>query len=204
MKGPRGQETTLPGWLPELIKAQAVMDAGVRLAAREEKALRGQAPACGPGCAGCCASSMPYATPVEMAGALRSLARQRPDALRLVFDALERPGQTGCPFLAEGACLVYPMRFLSCRQLVVFGRACANGENPLRTRPSDVLVPLRRHSLRAYALLMPLLDERTLPGDPHELEASLAGVLHPVSFYRNAEACLLPDAFGGPPTVRAA
>lgn len=203
-----GSDAHLPGWLPELIKAQAVMDAGVRLAAREEKTLRGAAPACREGCAGCCASSMPQATPVEMAGALRSLARQRPDALRLVFDAMERPAQAGCPFLAEGACLVYPMRFLSCRQLLVFGRACHGGENPLRTRPADVLVPLRRHTLRAYALLLPLLNERTPTDDPQALEAVLGGVLRPVSHYRGADACLLPDcshaALSAPAVVRAA
>ncbi|GFK95020.1 hypothetical protein NNJEOMEG_02868 [Fundidesulfovibrio magnetotacticus] len=204
MATPYSPRSDIPPWLPHLLKAQALMDAGVRLAAREESALRGELPACRMGCAGCCASTMPRATPVEMAGALRSLARQRPDALRLVSDAME-DGRSGgaCPFLVEEGCLVYPMRFLSCRQLLVFGRSCLHGENPLRTRPSDVLVPLRRHAGRAYALLLPFLGEGSEFADPQELEAALVRHLRPVSSY-GVRDCLLRDAYGERQTVRAA
>lgn len=144
-----------PSWLPSLYKAQAAMDSGVRLAVRGESQLRLSAPACAPGCSGCCSSRSPLASAVEIAGAILHLSRDGALCAKTVLDRVLAPGSGGCPFLEGGLCSVYPMRPLSCRQLVVFGRACHAGEDPSRTRPGEVLTPLQGHALRAYSIILP-------------------------------------------------
>jgi len=140
-----------PSWLSSLYRAQAAMDSGVRLAVRGESQLRLCPPTCAPGCSGCCSARSPLATAVEAAGAILHLCREGKGAVRTVLERVLAHESRGCPFLEGGLCSVYAMRPLSCRQLVVFGRACHPGEDPARARPGDVLTPLRGHSLRAYA-----------------------------------------------------
>jgi len=140
-----------PPWLQALYRAQAAMDSGVRLAVRGESQLRQCAPACAPGCAGCCSTRHPLATAVEAAGAL---LHQSLTGVQWSMDRLLAPEGQGCPFLEGGHCSVYPMRPLSCRQLVVFGRACRPGEDPARVRPGDVLTPLHGHASRAFSFLL--------------------------------------------------
>jgi Fe-S-cluster containining protein len=169
-------------WMPSLIKAQAIMDSGVRLAVRQESVLRGAGPACGEQCGGCCSSRRAEATAVEMAGALWSLKRDTSESAAAALERFLAPPRLqdqGCPFLVEGACSAYSMRFLSCRQLVVFGRACSPGEDPTRSRRADLLTPLRMHAYKAYSLLLPHLGVPVPPSDPLELEAALKGCLNP-------------------------
>lgn len=178
--------------MPGLIKAQAVTDTGVRLAVRQEAALRGAEPACSENCAGCCASGRTAATAVEVAGALWYLGHgASPFSDQASQRFISRDLDQGCPFLIEGSCAVYPMRFLSCRQLVVFGRACSQGEDPVRSRRADLLTPLRLHAFKSYSLLLPFLGVSLAPSDPYELETLLARLLKPVSAYQDLEPAAL-------------
>lgn len=179
-------------WMPSLIKAQAITDVGVRLAVRHESALRGDSPTCRENCSGCCSSRHVAATKLEMAGAVWHLRwESSPRALealaRIAGEGIGADGSEGCPLLVDGTCAAYPMRFLSCRQLVVFGRACSQGEAPYRTRRADVLTPLRAYALKAQSLLLPHLGVDRVPRDPREVEARLAGLLEPVTSYRIAD-----------------
>lgn len=161
-----------PSWLPSLHKAQAAMDSGVRLAMRGESQLRLSAPVCAPGCSGCCSARAPLASAVEIAGAILHLSRGSVHGVKPVLDRMLSPGSEGCPFLEGGLCSVYPMRPLSCRQLVVFGRACHAGEDPARTRPGEVLTPLPGHTQRAYSIICSHMGAG--PG------ALLAGLVRPL------------------------
>ncbi|WP_051272445.1 hypothetical protein [Fundidesulfovibrio putealis] len=172
-------------WLPSLIKAQAIMDVGVRLAIRHESAVRGEAPACREQCAGCCSSRHMAATSLEIAGAAWHLKRESSPRSLAALDRLwgngpDEGGEEGCPLLVDGVCAAYSMRFLSCRQLVVFGRSCSMGEDPFRTRRADVLTPLRTYAFKAYSLLLPHLGVIGMPGSPGEMDALLAGLTQPV------------------------
>lgn len=183
-------------WLPSLIKAQAIMDVGVRLAIRHESAVRGESPACRENCAGCCSSRHMAATSLEIAGAAWHLKRESTPRSLAALDRLWGNGpdegdKDGCPLLVDGVCAAYSMRFLSCRQLVVFGRACSMGEDPFRTRRADVLTPLRTYAFKAYSLLLPHLGVAGMPGSPGEMDALLAGLAQPVG------------AHGGPGSVSA-
>jgi len=189
-------------WLPSLIKAQAIMDVGVRLAIRHESAVRGEKPACRDKCAGCCSSRHMAATSLEIAGAAWHLKRESSPRSLSALERLGRSDQDGndaesCPLLVDGLCAAYSMRFLSCRQLVVFGRACSMGEDPFRTRRSDVLTPLRTYAYKAYSLLLPHLGVVGMPGSPAEMDALLTGLMQPVRFQGAPErACVVPGVVG--------
>jgi len=172
-------------WLPSLIKAQAIMDVGVRLATRHETAVRGETPACREKCAGCCSSRHMAATSLEIAGAAWHLRRESSPRSLAALESLCRSDQDanaedGCPLLVDGLCAAYSMRFLSCRQLVVFGRACSMGEDPFRTRRFDVLTPLRTYAYKAYSLLLPHLGVVGMPGSPGEMDSLLTVLMQPV------------------------
>jgi hypothetical protein len=175
-----------PTWLQSLIKAHAIMDSGVRLAVRQEVELRGMRPSCGVNCSGCCSSSHLSATSLEVAGALWWLSQDESHVAEKALARFTGSDNGSCPFLVEGACAVYSMRFLSCRQLVVFGRACDPDENPIRTRRSDVLTPLRQYAFKAYASLLPHLDIHARPSDPLEFEALLGGLLKPAEAHKTS------------------
>lgn len=189
-------------WLPSLIKAQAIMDVGVRLAIRHESAVRGEAPACRENCAGCCSSRHMAATSLEIAGAAWHLKRESSQRSLAALDRLwgngpDEDGEEGCPLLVDGVCAAYSMRFLSCRQLVVFGRSCSMGEDPFRTRRSDVLTPLRTYAFKAYSLLLPHLGVIGMPGSPGEMDALLAGLAQPVRAHGEpVHICAVPGVAG--------
>ena len=150
-----------PPFIPSLLKAYAVIDGGARLALRQETALREAGPACRKGCSQCCSRGDAPVSAVEMAGALWHTARRvDPEVGRLVRTRLS--GDTapaGCPFLVEGACAVYSMRFASCRQQFVFGRPCLPGEDPAMTRSADMFTPMRQFALRGFSLIAPYLGQ---------------------------------------------
>ena len=171
-------------WMGSLIKAQAMLEAGVRLSVRQESLLRGSQPVCRKRCSACCESPANRATDLEVAGAVWYLNGALPHGADAVLARLAGGGSTGCPFLHEGICAVYPMRFLSCRQLVVFGRACASGEDPSRSRRADVLTLLRRHALKSYSLLLPHLGVQPVLEDPLALEAQVHAATRQVGALR--------------------
>ena len=123
-------------WLPRLLDAYAVLDAGMA------EALAGvdRPAACGPGCGSCCHQPIPGSS-LEALGLLWFVLHQCSPRVRhrlrsqLAECSFDRP----CPFLLDGRCAVYPLRPLACREFVVLGRACRPGEQPDRTRPEDLL-----------------------------------------------------------------
>ena len=142
-------------WLCGLLDAQAVLDAGVAAAVAREGAL-GRVPACGPGCAACCQRHLIPVTPLEIQGLCWYAERQLSGPLRReVAERLARPRHEDCPFLVRGACAAYPVRPLACRQFIVFGTACAPGEDVFSTRRHDVLDPVPEAKRSAAALLLP-------------------------------------------------
>ena len=175
-----------PIWLHSLIKAQAIMDSGVRLAVRQEVELRGMKPSCAVRCSGCCSSRQVAATSLEVAGVLWHLSQDESPAAGKALARFTGNDDGACSFLVDGACAAYSMRFLSCRQLVVFGRACDPDENPVRTRRADVLTPLRQYAFKAYAAILPHLDVHTLPTDPFEFETLLGGLLKPAGAHKTS------------------
>ena len=68
--------------------------------------------------------------------------------------------QAPCPFLVDGACAVYPMRPLACREYIVFNQPCRLGERPEQTRPLDVLPLARTAQLQAFTVLLPFYGVR--------------------------------------------
>lgn len=166
----------MPGWLRALHKAQAVMDSAIRLALRQESAVRGQSVACHKGCPACCEHGAATATAVEIGGALNHLMREDSGRARAVLSRFGAGEAQGCPLLVEGECAAYAMRMLSCRQVVVFNAPCASGENPLRSRRGDVLTPLPGQAARAYGALLPHMGVEGLCVSG----ADLAGLLLPV------------------------
>ena len=140
-----------------LLDAYAVVDLGVKKAAERD----GRAVACQAGCDQCCKQPIPV-TPLEVL-ALHSYARHRlpQDGLAALIDRLaafecdKRDMTLPCPFLQDGSCLVYPVRPVACRQYMVFGRACAKGEDASRTRPADLLTPFYDYMLTGLLRTLP-------------------------------------------------
>jgi Fe-S-cluster containining protein len=60
-----------------------------------------------------------------------------------------------CPFLVDGVCSVHPMRPIACRQFNVFGKQCAEGEDPYYTRREDVLTPIKKYTDQAFFIMLP-------------------------------------------------
>jgi Fe-S-cluster containining protein len=140
-----------------LFDAYAVVDLGVKVAIGRD----GRVPVCHAGCGHCCAQPIPV-TPLEVL-ALHCYARRRlpQDSLAgLVqrmsgYEGQKRDIASPCPFLHDGACLVYPVRPVACRQYMVFGTPCAQGEDASRSRPQDVLAPSYDHMLAALMRTLP-------------------------------------------------
>jgi len=153
-------------WLPLLLNAYAVLDAGLA----EAIAATGRRPACRSGCAACCRQPIP-ASSLEVLGltwyAHRHSRGRRRRALQRSLAAI-REGMD-CPFLIEDTCAAYTLRPMACREFVVFGSPCRDGEQPATTRLPDVL-PLPRaiqrrafwHMLPYYGLTDPVLREAAL------------------------------------------
>ncbi|EKO37623.1 MAG: putative Fe-S oxidoreductase [Solidesulfovibrio magneticus str. Maddingley MBC34] len=143
-------------WLTALIEAGSIIDQGVDRAV----ALSGRVPACRAGCHACCSQPIPVST-IETQG-LRwfALSHLNGDLARKVGEALTMQRQAPCPFLVDGACAVYPMRPLACREYIVFNQPCRLGERPEQTRPLDVLPLARTAQLQAFTVLLPFYGVR--------------------------------------------
>ena len=131
-------------WLPLLTRMHRVVDAGVEAAVRAEERRRGARRACRRGCAVCCRhqSDIP-AFPIELVGISWYCAERLEDAARQTVRAqLGRHTRGGpCPFLVDDTCAVHPVRPTACRLFTVFGRRCAEGEDPYHERRADLLAP---------------------------------------------------------------
>ena len=138
-------------WLASLLRAYAVLDAGIAQAI----AATSRQPACRAGCSACCRQGIPVSS-LEVQG-LRwvALTQLSPRAGRSVGLALADQDAVSCPFLVDGSCAVYVARPMACREFVVFGRPCAMGETPEIGRPQDMLALAAAAQRRAFSLLLP-------------------------------------------------
>ena len=185
-------ERRYPG-LSLLLDAFAVVDLGVQVAVSRD----GRVPVCHAGCGHCCAQPIPV-TPLEVL-ALHCYARHRLSQASLaglvqrmsVYGGQKRDIVSPCPFLHDGACLVYPVRPVACRQYMVFGTPCAKGEDASRSRPQDVLAPSYDHMLAALMRTLPWYagHEPAPPEHPTEESAraffqSITSVVQAVAWHR--------------------
>ena len=153
-------------WLALLLDSYAVLDAGVAAAITAD----GRRPACRSGCAACCRQPIP-ASSLEVLGltwyAHKRLRGRKRRALRGLLEIVAEG--TDCPFLVEDACAVYPLRPMACREFVMLGRPCRNGEQPTVTRAADLLPLPQAAQYRAFRHMLPFYGVT----DPALCEAAL-------------------------------
>lgn len=196
----RSQAAFTYHWLPTLGKIYALVDQAVAVSRVQAAALPGPGTACAQGCAHCCRQAIPASTP-EIAGAMWFLAQRAPGAVRkhmretlLAGRNDDSESDTVCPFLLGSTCAVYPMRFMACRQFMIFGQPCAAGENVWETRSRDLLIPSLPHKLQAFALLASLYGVVIKePLDPAFLRTFIMDVSAPVQSWN----LNLPELFFG-------
>jgi len=150
-------------WLPLLLEATAIVDAGVSEAVgREQK--QGRELACHKGCAACCRSHTTIPVyPLELIGITWYTVEKLAGPVREQLQQQLRAHRQGepCPLLVDNACSVHPLRPLACRQFNVFGQVCVEGEDAYYTRRSDVLTPLREYADAAFDVMLPFYGVKT-------------------------------------------
>ena len=148
----------------------ALVDAGIENAVRAEERRRGARRACRRGCAVCCRtqSDIPVFQ-IELAGiswyCAEKLAGPAREAVRARL-AGHAPGGPVAPFSWSDACAVHPVRPMACRLFTVFGRPCAEGEDPFHARRADLLAPPPGLLARAYRVMLPFHGVT----EPHDQE----------------------------------
>ncbi len=168
-------------WLPMLLDAYAVFDEGVSVAVAREEARRKTAKlACREGCGSCCTTHKDIPVyPLELAGIYWYASEKLPpeEKTALAKRLLKNHGwEAPCPFLIEkNSCSIHPMRPAACRQFNVFGRPCAEGEDPFYTRRHDVLTPIREYAGRAFYIMLPFYG---ITGRQARLKAVQNNLLH--------------------------
>ena len=144
-------------WLPLLLEAYAIVDAGVHEALRREQ-KQGRTLACHKGCAACCRSHTTIPIyPLELIG-INWYAVEKitgPVRAQLAQQLHDHKNGEPCPLLVDNVCSVHPLRPMACRQFNVFGQVCREGEDAYYTRRQDVLTPIRAYADEAFDVLLP-------------------------------------------------
>ena len=150
-------DAKIHSWLSLLLDAYYTVDKGIVEAVKAES-RKGKKLACARGCSSCCKthSTIPV-YPVELVGLSWYVTEkiEGPERDFVKVQLRNYRENDPCPFLIEGVCLVHPMRPISCRQFNVFGKPCAEGEDPYYTRREDVLSPIRKYVDRAFFVMLP-------------------------------------------------
>jgi Fe-S-cluster containining protein len=145
-------------WLPQLFDAYEAINAGVAVALNREKRRANRPVACKASCDACCRmhTDIPM-YPLELAGLYWYCIEKMTGDDRVILKAQlsAHSGKPPCPFLIRKNCSVYPVRPMACRQFIVFGTVCAEGEDPFFTRRQDVMAPLADFVNHALCSLMP-------------------------------------------------
>ena len=144
-------------WLSILLDAYFIVDKGVAEALKME-ARKGRKLACGKGCSNCCKTHNTIPVyPLELVGlswyVTEKIQGTHRENIKVRLKAYKE--DDSCPFLVDGACSVHPLRPISCRQFMVFGELCREGEDPYYTRREDVLTPIRQFTDRAFFTMLP-------------------------------------------------
>lgn len=144
-------------WLPLLLEACAIVDAGINEAIRREE-KQGRSLACHKGCAACCRSHTTIPVyPLELIGINWYVVEKitAPAREQLTQQLRDHKKGESCPLLVENACAVHPLRPMACRQFNVFDTVCKEGEDAYYTRRADVLTPIRNYADEAFDVLLP-------------------------------------------------
>jgi len=144
-------------WLPLLLEAYAIVDAGVHEALRREQ-KQGRTLACHKGCAACCRSHTTIPIyPLELIGITWYVVENITGPVRAQLAQQLHDHKKGepCPLLVDNVCSVHPLRPMACRQFNVFGQVCREGEDAYYTRRQDVLTPIRAYADEAIDVLLP-------------------------------------------------
>jgi len=144
-------------WLPLLLEAYAIVDAGVHEALRREQ-KQGRTLACHKGCAACCRSHTTIPIyPLELIGITWYVVENITGPVRAQLAQQLHDHKKGepCPLLVDNVCSVHPLRPMACRQFNVFGQVCREGEDAYYTRRQDVLTPIRAYADEAFDVLLP-------------------------------------------------
>jgi len=150
-------EETVHSWLSMLLDAYYTVDRGISEAVKMEK-RRNKKLACSKGCSSCCRTHKTIPVyPLELVGISWYVTEkiENPDREVLKKQLRDYEENAPCPFLVDSSCLVHPVRPVSCRQFIVFGRSCDEGEDPYYTRRKDVLPPIKKHVDRAFFFMLP-------------------------------------------------
>jgi len=146
-------------WLSVLLRMHARVDTGIATAVRSEERRRGVRRACRSGCDVCCRTQGDIPVfQIELAGISWYSAEKLEGKSRVAVRAglvRHAAGDRECPFLVERACAVHPVRPIACRLFTVFGRSCAEGEDPFHMRRADMLAPPQGLLARAYREMLP-------------------------------------------------
>ena len=144
-------------WLSMLLDAYYIVDKGIAEAIKLEE-QKGKKLACSKGCSNCCWTHKTIPVyPLELVGlswyTTEKISGPEREVLRkqLKYHKEDDP----CPFLVDGGCSVHLMRPIACRQFNVFGKQCAEGEDPYYTRREDVLTPLKKYTDQAFFIMLP-------------------------------------------------
>lgn len=170
-------EDSVHSWLSMLIDAYYIVDKGIAEAI-EIEVKKGKKLACGKGCSSCCITHKTIPVyPLELVGISWYVTEKIFGPGREVLNKqLKYHKEDGpCPFLVEGSCLLHPMRPISCRQFIVFGKLCAEGEDPYYTRREDVLSLVKKHVDRAFFIMLPFYR---VEKKSERLEAIKSGAVH--------------------------
>ncbi|HTR45750.1 MAG TPA: YkgJ family cysteine cluster protein [Thermodesulfovibrionales bacterium] len=145
-------------WLPLLLDAYEAINAGVMVALNRERRRANRSLACTTSCDTCCRMNTDIPLyPLELAGLYWYCIEKMTGDDRQILKAQLKAhsGKPPCPFLLRKNCSVYPLRPMACRQFIVFGRTCEEGEDPFFTRRQDVMTPLADFVNKALCSLMP-------------------------------------------------
>ncbi|SHN70836.1 YkgJ family cysteine cluster protein [Desulfovibrio litoralis] len=146
-------------WLPLLLNCYAVIDFSVAQVTKKNKDII----ACYKGCVACCYHTIPLST-IEVIGLgfyVNTILDQQ--LLATLLENFKTKPKI-CLFNLDGACVVYPMRPIACRRYMVAGQSCTINEDPLETRPNEVLIPSRRLLYTAVAQTLPFFQVRDIDG----------------------------------------
>ena len=144
-------------WLSMLLDAYYVVDSGVMKAIQTEQE-KGRRLACGKGCSNCCMTHRDIPVyPLELVGISWYVTEKitNPQRSMLIKQLQNHKMQEPCPFLLREICSVHSVRPIACRQFNVFGKSCAEGEDPYYTRRDDVLPPVKKHVDQAFFIMLP-------------------------------------------------
>jgi Fe-S-cluster containining protein len=144
-------------WLSMLLESYYIVDKGIAEAI-ERDIKSGRKLACAKGCSSCCKTHKDIPVyPLELAGISWYVTEKISGPERRVIKRQLKEYKEGdpCPFLVDGSCSVHPMRPISCRQFIVFGKLCDEGEDPYYTRREDVMPPVKKHVDKSFFIMLP-------------------------------------------------